>query len=86
MYTVIFKNSAKQDLKKLKQSQLIPNFEAVIAQLKRDPYFPNQSLEKLIPPALGKYSRRLNIQHRVVYSVDDQNKVVSIYSAWSHYS
>jgi len=86
MYTVILKNSVKHDLRKIKQSQLIANFEAVVDQLKRDPYFPNQSLEKLTSPASGKYSRRLNIHHRVVYTIDAQNKIVTIYAAWSHYN
>jgi len=78
MYQVKIKNSAKSDLKKIKQSHLILNFQAIIDQLKKDPYFPNQKMEKLVPPAAGKYSRRLNIHHRVVYSVEDQTKVVTI--------
>jgi len=85
MYTVKIKNSAKTDLKKIKRSNLIANFTAIITQLKMDPYFPNQSMEKLIPPAAGKYSRRINIHHRVVYTVDDITNTVYIYSAWDHY-
>ena len=84
-YTVFIKNSAKSDLKKIKNSPLRRQFEAIISQLKEDPYFPNQSFEKLVPPALGKYSRRLNSQHRVVYKILEKEKRVEIYAAWSHY-
>lgn len=79
------KNSAKPDLKKIKRSNLKDNFQDIIDQHKKDPYKKNQGFEKLEPPILGKYSRRINIKHRVVYTVDDVNKIVSIYSAWSHY-
>ncbi|MFC6182092.1 Txe/YoeB family addiction module toxin [Lactiplantibacillus daowaiensis] len=85
MYQVEIKNSAKSDLRKIKQSNLIKNFKDIVDQLKLDPYFPNQRLEKLMPPGAGKYSRRLNIHHRVVYTVDDKAQIVRIYSAWDHY-
>lgn len=85
IYKVQIKNSAKSDLKKIKRSNLKDNFLEVIEQLKKDPYEKNQGFEKLEPPIAGKYSRRINIQHRVVYTVDKKNKVVTIYSAWSHY-
>ncbi|HCX8987710.1 TPA: Txe/YoeB family addiction module toxin, partial [Staphylococcus aureus] len=50
-----------------------------------DPYKITQSFEKLEPKYLERYSRRINLQHRVVYTIDDRNKVVLILSAWSHY-
>lgn len=84
-YRVLIKNSAKSDLRKVKQSHLRESFEAVVAQLKANPFEPNQSFEKLVPPAAGKYSRRLNSQHRVVYKVNKESQTVEIYSAWSHY-
>ena len=85
MYKVRIKNSPKTDLKKIKYSKLRQNFDKVIQQLKEDPYRPNQGFEKLEPPMAKKYSRRINVQHRVVYTVDDESNVVTIYSAWSHY-
>lgn len=84
-YKVMIKNSAKTDLKKIKQSNLKKQFEAILEVLKQDPYYPNQSFEKLQPKQAGLYSRRINQQHRVVYTVDDETKTVEIYSAWSHY-
>lgn len=85
MYSVKIKNSAKKDLKKLKQSNLREQFEEIIQTLKKNPYEQSQSFKKLMPKELNRYSRRLNVQHRVVYTVDDHAKVVQIYSAWSHY-
>ncbi|MDK9850577.1 Txe/YoeB family addiction module toxin [Staphylococcus equorum] len=84
-YNVSIKNSAKSDLKKIKQSQLKTQFLKIVETLKEDPYFPSQSFEKLQPKHLGRYSRRINHQHRVVYTVDEDSKEVLITSAWSHY-
>ena len=84
-YSVMIKNSAKADLKEIKQSNLKPQFEKVIQTLKEDPYLPTQSFEKLKPTHEDRYSRRLNRQHRVVYKVDEDEHVVEIYSARTHY-
>lgn len=84
-YKVRIKNSAKADLRKLKHSNLKEPFDKIVKQLKADPFRANQGFEKLQPPIAQKYSRRMNVQHRVVYTVDQQNKIVNIYSAWSHY-
>lgn len=84
-YQVRIKKSAKSDLKKLKRSNLQANFEDIVDTLKYNPYEPTHSFEKLYPPQRQLYSRRINVKHRVVYTIDDQNKLVTIYSAWSHY-
>lgn len=57
----------------------------IIDTLRINPYAQTQSFEKLTPPAAGKYSRRLNSQHRVVYIIDIPSHTVTILSAWSHY-
>ena len=85
VYEVIIKNSAKKDLKKIKQSLLKENFNRVVQTLKEDPFAPTQSFEKLHPKSTGLYSRRINQQHRVVYKVDEDARRVEIYSAWTHY-
>lgn len=84
-YNVKIKNSAKGDLKKLFRSNLRDQFESVVSTLKKDPYASTQSFEKLQPRHEGRYSRRLNRQHRVVYTVSEETKEVFIYSAWTHY-
>jgi Txe/YoeB family toxin of toxin-antitoxin system len=84
-YRVLIKNSAKPDLKKLKDSYLKQRFNDIVETLKQDPYQPTDSLKKLLPYSDGLYSRRLNHQHRLVYRVCEQEKRVEILSAWSHY-
>ncbi|HDL0583045.1 TPA: Txe/YoeB family addiction module toxin [Staphylococcus aureus] len=84
-YTVKIKNSAKLGLKKIKHPYLKKTFIEIVETLKNNPYKITQSFEKLEPKYLERYSRRINLQHRVVYTIDDRNKVVLILSAWSHY-
>lgn len=84
-YAIKVKSGAKRDLKKIKGSYLEKNFLEIIVQLKENPYQNNQSFEKLVPPIKGFYSRRINVQHRVVYKVNEEKKEVVIYSAWGHY-
>ena len=84
-YTIKVKSSAKRDLKKIKGSYLEKSFLEIIEQLKQNPYQKNQSFEKLVPPIKGFYSRRINVQQRVVYKFNEENKTVVIYSAWGHY-
>ncbi|WP_251522124.1 Txe/YoeB family addiction module toxin [Staphylococcus sp. Marseille-Q6910] len=67
-YIINIKNSAQIDLKKLKHSHLKKQFLEIIETLKTDPYQQSQSFEKLQPKHLGRYSRRINQQHRVIYS------------------
>lgn len=85
MYEVVIKNSAKKDLKKIKQSHLKENFNEVVQALKENPFAPTQSFEKLQPRSSGLYSRRINQQHRVIYKVNEDERRVEIYSAWTHY-
>lgn len=84
-WKVKIKTSAKSDLKKVLKSPLRESFMAIEEILKTNPYKPVQSFEKLTPPAAGYYSRRINGQHRVVYTVDQKTKTVEIYSCWAHY-
>lgn len=84
-YNVYFKNSVKKDLKKIKQSNLKKNFLEIVQTLKNDPFKQTQAFEKLVPKEKGRYSRRINYKHRVVYTVDEENNSVYIYSCWSHY-
>lgn len=84
-YKVKFKNSPKNDLRKIKQSNLRDKFDELIKKLVTNPYDPTDNFEKLMPPEDRFYSRRINIKHRLVYKVDEEKRVVYIYSAWNHY-
>ncbi|GAK30582.1 Txe/YoeB family addiction module toxin [Weissella oryzae SG25] len=84
-FEVVIENSAKLDLKKIGKANLKSQFLKVVEQLKDDPFKINQRFEKLKPPVEGKYSRRINGQHRVVYKVNQANKQVVILSDYGHY-
>lgn len=84
-YSIKFQNSSKNDLKRIKQSNLKDKFSEIIQKMSENPYDPSDNFEKLFPPENKLYSRRLNIKHRIVYSIDEDEKTVHIYSAWEHY-
>lgn len=84
-YAIRSKKGARRDFKKIKGTYLEKNFLGIIEQLRDNPYKENQSFEKLVPPIKGFYSRRINVQHRVVYKINEETKEVIIYSAWRHY-
>ena len=74
-----------KDLKNLKAAHLDQQFIGLMDVLKENPFQNPPPYEKLVGNLSDKYSRRLNIQHRVVYSVDVDTKEVIIWSAWTHY-
>ena len=79
------KSSVKKDLKRIKNTHLEQKLLNIIEQLQDNPYENNQAFEKLVSPVKGFYSRRINVQHRVVYTVNDEEKIVTLYSAYGHY-
>ncbi|CAH1851249.1 toxin-antitoxin system, toxin component, Txe/YoeB family [Leuconostocaceae bacterium R-53105] len=79
-WQVEIKSSAKTDLKKILKSPLCQSFMEIKQVLVDNPYQPSHSFEKLTPPVAGFYSRRINSQHRVVYTVNKAAKTVTIYS------
>ncbi|WP_025023311.1 Txe/YoeB family addiction module toxin [Companilactobacillus nodensis] len=84
-YQIKIKSGAKKDLKKIKGSRFEKSFLEIIETLRNNPFEISQSFEKLIPPINRFYSRRINFQRRVVYKVDKKLRIVTIYSAYSHY-
>lgn len=85
MYEIRLSKSAAKDTMRIKNSNLEKSFLSVIEQLKLNPYEPTQRFEKLKPPGNGLYSRRINRKDRVVYSIDENKKIVTIYSVLGHY-
>lgn len=82
-YNIRIKKNARKDLKKLKAAHLDKKLDELITVIKENPYQTPPPYEKLI--GVPYYSRRLNIQHRLVYSIDEQNKEITVLSVWSHY-
>lgn len=82
---LFYTKQAQKDAKKLAASGLKPKAQALLALIEKDPYQTPPPVEKLIGDLAGAYSRRINIQHRVVYQVLDDTKTVKILRLWSHY-
>ena len=85
MYEVKLSKRAQKDLQKLKQSGLSKKAKSLVDILKENPWQNPPPYEKLVGDLNGFYSRRINVQHRLVYKVYEDEKVVAIYSMWTHY-
>lgn len=85
MYKIEYRKKIVKDLDKLKNSGLDNKVKNLINILRENPYQNPPPFEKLIGDLDGTYSRRINIQHRLVYQVLEDNKIVRILSLWSHY-
>jgi len=85
IWKVVFTKQAQKDAKKLSTSGLKSKAEEIIDILKINPYQNPLSYEKLVGDLSGAYSRRLNIQHRLVYQIINDDKVVKVLRMWTHY-
>ena len=82
---VVFTRQAQKDAEKLNASGLRPKAEALLALLASDPFHKPPPFEKLVGDLAGAYSRRINIQHRLVYQVLGQERTVKVLRMWTHY-
>ena len=85
MYTLYFTKQAQKDAKKIQQAELKKNTQTLLDILAIDSFQSSPSYEKLIGDLRGTYSRRINIQHRLVYQVFEEEKAVKIVRMWTHY-
>jgi len=85
MWKVVFTKQAQKDAKKLSAAGLRPKAEQLIEILREDPYKTPPPFEKLIGDLAGAFSRRINIQHRMVYQILDDIKVVKVIRMWTYY-
>jgi Txe/YoeB family toxin of toxin-antitoxin system len=81
----VFTKQAQEDAKKLKASGLKPKAERLLEILQLNPYQNPPPFEKLVGDLAGACSRRINIQHRLVYQVLEDVKTVKIIRLWTHY-
>lgn len=84
-YEIVYSRQAQKDAGKLAKSQLKAQAETLIAILRDDPLRSPPSLEKLQGDLKGCYSRRINFQHRLVYEVLEDRKIVHVLRMWTHY-
>ncbi len=85
MWRVVFTKQAQKDAKKLSAAGLRPKAEKMIEILRENPYQTPPPFEKLLGDLSGAFSRRINIQHRLVYQILDDEKVVKVIRIWTHY-
>lgn len=85
MYEVKLSKRAQKDLQKLKQSGLSKKAKSLVDILKENPWQNPPPYEKLVGDLNGSYSRRINVQHRLVYDVFEEEQTIKILSLWTHY-
>jgi Txe/YoeB family toxin of toxin-antitoxin system len=85
MYRIIFTKHAQKDAIKIKGSGLKPKTENLLKIIKVNPFENYPPFEKLIGDFEGCYSRRINLQHRLVYQVYETEKIIKVLRMWSHY-
>ena len=84
-WQVVYTRQAQKDAKKLASSGLKPQAERLLAILADNPFQTPPFFERLVGDLSGAYSRRINIQHRLVYEVLDSIKTVKVLRMWTHY-
>ena len=85
MWHIFFTKQAQRDAKKLSAAGLRPKAEEPIEILRENPYKTPPPFEKLLGDVSGAFSRRINIHHRLVYQVLDENNIVKVIRMWTHY-
>lgn len=84
-YKLVFTRHVQKDAKKISKSGLRSNVENILDILRENPYKKPPHYEKLVGDLEGAYSRRINIQHRLVYQVYENEKIVKVIRMWTHY-
>lgn len=85
MYKVVYTKISLKDIPKLKSAHLDKTAKTLIEVIKNNPFQNPPPYEKLVGNLQGAFSRRINIKHRLVYEVFEDEKVIKIISLWSHY-
>ncbi len=84
-WNVILSRKAVKDARKLRDAGLKPQAEVLLNLLKTNPFHTPPAYEKLVGNLKGFYSRRINIKHRLVYSVKEKQRIVHVLRMWTHY-
>jgi toxin YoeB len=84
-WQVVFTKQAQKDARRLASSGLKPKAEQLLAILASNPFQKPPPFEKLVGDLTGAYSRRINIQHRLVYQILEEQRNVKVLRMWTHY-
>jgi Txe/YoeB family toxin of toxin-antitoxin system len=85
IYKILYSKLALKDAKKLSSANLDKKAKELIEIIKIDPFENPPPYEKLVGNLTGAYSRRINIKHRLVYEVREEDKVIRVLRMWTHY-
>lgn len=84
-YKLVYTKQAQKDAKKISRSNLKQKAIGLLDILKEDPFRKPPGYEALVGDLQGSYSRRISIQHRIVYQVYEKEKIVKVIRMWTHY-
>ncbi|GAB6069500.1 Txe/YoeB family addiction module toxin [Thiomicrorhabdus hydrogeniphila] len=84
-WVLVYTKQAQKDAKKLSAGGLKPKAQQLLSLIEKYPFQNPPHFEKLVGDLAGAYSRRINIQHRIVYEVFEEQNIVKILRLWSHY-
>lgn len=84
-WALVYTKQAQKDAKKLAAAGLKEKAQALLAVIARNPFANPPPFEKLVGDLSGAYSRRINIQHRLVYEVVKAEKTIKVLRMWTHY-
>jgi Txe/YoeB family toxin of toxin-antitoxin system len=84
-YKILYSKQAQKDAKKLSNAKLDKKAKEIIELIKKNPFENPPAYEKLVGNLTGAYSRRINIQHRIVYEVKEKDKIIRVLRMWTHY-
>lgn len=84
-WQLVYTKQAQKDARKLTSSGLKDKAKALLQIVEANPYQNPPSYEKLVGDLAGAYSRRINIQHRLVYQVLEEQNIVKVLRMWTHY-
>jgi toxin YoeB len=84
-YEIVFTKQAQKDAKKLASAGLKPKAQNLLEIIRENPFQKPPPYEKLIGDLAGAYSRRINVQRRLVYQVYQQERIIKVLRLWTHY-
>jgi len=82
---IVYTKQAQKDAKKLASSGLKDKAKKLLDIIQKDPYQNPPPYEKLVGDLSGAYSRRINIQHRLVYQIYEEERTIKVIRFWTHY-
>ena len=85
MWEIVYTKQAIKDSRKIVEAELKEKTKSLLEMLEKDPFQNPPPYEKLIGDLSGAYSRRINIQHRLVYEVFQKEQIVRVLRMWTHY-